>query len=320
MSLLRSKDILDDADAVPPPPMPPSAPASQVAPPPARPGSAAGMRPGTATSTRSGLEEEQAEDLSTPASAAALRQKFLQNQQRQKTLQKQRTAGAGMVQANQGMLMSSSPMSSTSSAAKPTLGRSMSSVSSATSPTADAPPPPPPPPPSAAAAGYGGGEAPPPAPAPVMTRCAGDTGGSFSSPKAPEGELNNKKSPANAQLAMNKAKHEEDDIVQALKTWMPDKEAIPFWFLDDLEGMVAPTDLSPDELKAEETRRRNSLAATLDEKGISAVFDPGSSGNGGASPKPQFDVTTVPGNEMKQFLLNPAPKSAGMIECRIIRT
>lgn len=88
---------------------------------------------------------------------------------------------------------------------------------------------------------------------------------------------------------------------------------------EDLEGMVAPTDLSPDELKAEETRRRNSLAATLDEKGISAVFDPGSSGNGGASPKPQFDVTTVPGNEMKQFLLNPAPKSAGMIECRIIR-
>mmetsp|Transcript_32484 Transcript_32484/g.61166 ORF Transcript_32484/g.61166 Transcript_32484/m.61166 type:complete len:363 (+) Transcript_32484:2-1090(+) len=125
-----------------------------------------------------------------------------------------------------------------------------------------------------------------------MTRCPGDTGGSFSSPKAPENQLMK-----NVMDSMSLAGDNEE-----------------------LEGMVAPTDISPEELKAEETRRRNSLAAALDEKGISAVFDPGSSSNaGGASPKPQFDVSTVPPNEMKVFLMNPAPKTAGMIECRIIR-
>eukprot|EP00931_Biecheleriopsis_adriatica_P073726 TRINITY_DN47959_c0_g1_i1.p1 TRINITY_DN47959_c0_g1~~TRINITY_DN47959_c0_g1_i1.p1 ORF type:complete len:512 (+),score=125.71 TRINITY_DN47959_c0_g1_i1:90-1625(+) len=90
------------------------------------------------------------------------------------------------------------------------------------------------------------------------------------------------------------------------------------------ESLVAPNPMSAEEIKAEEERRRKTLAAALDEKGLSPVFDPGpASGSGGAAggppPKSTFDISTVPPDGMKPFLLNPSPKTAGMIECRIIR-
>eukprot|EP00435_Cladocopium_sp_Y103_P037812 s1510_g10.t1 len=216
--------------------------------------------------------EEEAEDINTPTSAAMLRQKFLQ--QRQKTLQKQRTGGlTGMVQANQGIAMSPSAASSSPGAPRPSVSRSFSNI------TADSGAPPPPPPPGSG--GYDGGEAPPAVHGPP------DTGGSMSSPKSPDGN-------------------------PLLKSVMDSMAADG----EEMEGMVAPNPMTADELKAEEARRRSSLAAALDEKGISTVFDPGA---GAAVAKPQFDVTSIPPPEMKGFLLNPSPKSAGMIECRIIR-
>mmetsp|Transcript_57831 Transcript_57831/g.102738 ORF Transcript_57831/g.102738 Transcript_57831/m.102738 type:complete len:502 (-) Transcript_57831:66-1571(-) len=91
---------------------------------------------------------------------------------------------------------------------------------------------------------------------------------------------------------------------------------------ESAEGMVAPNPMSADEIKAEESRRRQSLAAQLDEKGISPVFDPGPSSGSGSTGPPQkstFDVSTIPPDGMKQFLLQPTPKTVGMLECRIIR-
>lgn len=80
----------------------------------------------------------------------------------------------------------------------------------------------------------------------------------------------------------------------------------------------APT---AEEIKAEEARRRHLLAQELDEKGISPVFDPtpASGFPGPAGPELHFDVGKLLPSEMRNFLLNPSPKEAGMIECRIIR-
>lgn len=261
--MFLSKDFLDEGGPTPPQP-----------PPPGPPDRTASHRPGTASGSSRGLGggggEEEAEDINTPTSAAMLRQKFLQ--QRQKTLQKQRTGGlTGMVQANQGIAMSPSAAGSPG-APRPSVSRSFSNI------TADSAPPPPPPPGSG---GYDGGEAPPAVHGPP------DTGGSMSSPKSPDGN-------------------------PLLKSVMDSMAADG----EEMEGMVAPNPMTADELKAEEARRRSSLAAALDEKGISTVFDPGA---GAAVAKPQFDVTSIPPLEMKGFLLNPSPKSAGMIECRIIR-
>eukprot|EP00913_Durusdinium_trenchii_P034035 g31858.t1 len=44
----------------------------------------------------------------------------------------------------------------------------------------------------------------------------------------------------------------------------------------------------------ERSRRRSSLAAALDEKGISTVFDPGAGSGPSGAMKPQFDVTSIP--------------------------
>lgn len=91
---------------------------------------------------------------------------------------------------------------------------------------------------------------------------------------------------------------------------------------EDEEGLVAPNLMSAEDLKAEEARRRSNLAAALEEKGMTSVFDPGpASGpsSGSAPAKSTFDISTVPPDGLKPFILNPAPKSVGMIECRIIR-
>lgn len=69
----------------------------------------------------------------------------------------------------------------------------------------------------------------------------------------------------------------------------------------------------------EETRRRTSLSQELDERGIAQTFDPTPHGGGGAGDVSGFDISSVDASQMKPFLMNPAPKSAGMIECRIIR-
>jgi tubby-related protein 1 len=71
-----------------------------------------------------------------------------------------------------------------------------------------------------------------------------------------------------------------------------------------------------------EARRRTSLAQELDERGILPVYDPTpTSGPGGKAPA--FDIGAIASQDgrqgLKNFLLSPAPKSAGMIECRIIR-
>lgn len=89
---------------------------------------------------------------------------------------------------------------------------------------------------------------------------------------------------------------------------------------DEEGGLVMPDPAYVEVSKEEEARRRNSLTQDLDERGICHVFDPlptlGSSGIGNEG---SFDLASIGPSEMKPFILNPAPKTAGMIECRIIR-
>jgi len=80
-------------------------------------------------------------------------------------------------------------------------------------------------------------------------------------------------------------------------------------------GLVIP---EPSATKEEETRRRNNLAQDLDERGICPVFDP-TGGPVGVDGLRGFDVDSLITADVKGFLLNPAPKQAGMLECRIIR-
>mmetsp|Transcript_84980 Transcript_84980/g.134234 ORF Transcript_84980/g.134234 Transcript_84980/m.134234 type:complete len:488 (-) Transcript_84980:72-1535(-) len=65
----------------------------------------------------------------------------------------------------------------------------------------------------------------------------------------------------------------------------------------------------------EEARRRTNLAQELDERGICPVYDP--------TPQPlpevAVDMSNIAPGDMKTFLLCPAPKASGMIECRITR-
>jgi len=68
------------------------------------------------------------------------------------------------------------------------------------------------------------------------------------------------------------------------------------------------------ESKEEEARRRAARSQDLAERGICAEFSPTE-----LDSKPAFDIGTVPASEMKAFLHNPAPKHAGMIQCRIVR-
>lgn len=81
----------------------------------------------------------------------------------------------------------------------------------------------------------------------------------------------------------------------------------------DTSGLIMP-EMCVDS-KEEEARRRSSLAQELDERGICPVYDPTPT----AGKESAFDISSISPQEMKGFLLNPSPKHAGMVECRIIR-
>lgn len=90
-------------------------------------------------------------------------------------------------------------------------------------------------------------------------------------------------------------------------------------------GLIAPD--VQNEAEEEIASRNNSnagpprdpsiLLQELSARGISSVFDPttGSSGE----KLPTFDISSVGPQDMRAFLHNPAPKSAGMLQCRIVR-
>lgn len=88
---------------------------------------------------------------------------------------------------------------------------------------------------------------------------------------------------------------------------------------EDEGGVVMPEPAYEQVSKEEEARRRSSLAQDLDERGICHVFDPTPLLGPGSAREQTFDISSVAPHEMKNFILNPAPKNAGMIECRIIR-
>jgi hypothetical protein len=83
-------------------------------------------------------------------------------------------------------------------------------------------------------------------------------------------------------------------------------------------GMVAPAPEFILDTKEDEAKRRSMLAQRLDQQGMSPVFDP-TPQTGPLQGKITFDVASIDPSDMKSFLLNPAPKNGGMIECRIIR-
>jgi len=76
--------------------------------------------------------------------------------------------------------------------------------------------------------------------------------------------------------------------------------------------------------KEEEERRRAALQERLKHSGMTTEFDPtpprGSNGPPVAmGPVSTFDIGSIARADMRNFLLNPSPKNAGMVECRIIR-
>lgn len=87
--------------------------------------------------------------------------------------------------------------------------------------------------------------------------------------------------------------------------------------LRDMGGLVMPEMFANP--REEEARRRSNLAQELDERGICPVYDPTVVPGPAAGRESSFDISTIPPTGMRNFLLNPAPKNAGMIECRIIR-
>lgn len=91
-----------------------------------------------------------------------------------------------------------------------------------------------------------------------------------------------------------------------------------FGDLDD-SGLVAPEPMGTDD--DDEALRRHALEQDLDERGIFASFDPtiGRANADYGDKEGPFNVAAIPPSEIKQFLLSPAPKGPGMIECRIIR-
>jgi len=83
----------------------------------------------------------------------------------------------------------------------------------------------------------------------------------------------------------------------------------------DKSNMVTPQANAA--TKEEEARRRSSLSQELSDRGICPEYDP----LDGAAPdnRSTFDVTAIMPNEMRPFLHNPFQKSAGMMQCRIVR-
>lgn len=81
--------------------------------------------------------------------------------------------------------------------------------------------------------------------------------------------------------------------------------------------MVMP-EVSAEQREEEEARRRESLQQELNDRGICPVFDPTPVDDYGA-PKCNLDIASFASQDMKAFMHNPAPKQAGMIQCRIVR-
>jgi len=84
----------------------------------------------------------------------------------------------------------------------------------------------------------------------------------------------------------------------------------------DKSSLVIPQ-MTP-EMKEEEARRRSTLSQELIDRGICPEYDP----LDGAAPEVRasnFDVASILPNEMRAFLHNPTPKTAGMLQCRIVR-
>lgn len=71
------------------------------------------------------------------------------------------------------------------------------------------------------------------------------------------------------------------------------------------------------EQKEQEARRRTNLSQELSDMGITPEYDPRQAGEREA--RPNFDVASIMPNDMRNFLHNPTPKQAGMLQCRISR-
>jgi len=88
---------------------------------------------------------------------------------------------------------------------------------------------------------------------------------------------------------------------------------------EELEDVIAPMMTIDNKVdKEEEQRRRAHLAEKLDKNGIQPVFDPTPHGGDGPG-RQKFDASTIDPSDMKSFLYAPAPKGAGLLECRIVR-
>lgn len=95
--------------------------------------------------------------------------------------------------------------------------------------------------------------------------------------------------------------------------------AVEKMMLDEKEGnsMVIP-DSTPPVSKEEEARRRSTVTQDLMDRGICPVFDPMPAADSSGA-KVQVDLTSMSNGEMRAFLHDPAPRNAGMIQCRIVR-
>jgi len=82
---------------------------------------------------------------------------------------------------------------------------------------------------------------------------------------------------------------------------------------DNSRGAVIPA--APPATKEEEEARRRSLAQELSERGICPEYDPAGAGDQRCT----FDIGSVAPSEMRTFLHAPAPKHAGVLQCRIVR-
>jgi len=131
----------------------------------------------------------------------------------------------------------------------------------------------------------------------------GSRGPTASSPSGAAGSPLGMKSPGNTNLEVadidrERARHEATEREEG-----------------DKNTMVMP--MMTAEMKEEEARRRNNLSQELNDRGICPEYDP----LDGAAPEHRntFDVASVVPNEMRSFLHNPTPKTAGMLQCRIVR-
>merc|ERR1719330_737613 len=73
--------------------------------------------------------------------------------------------------------------------------------------------------------------------------------------------------------------------------------------------------VAPPASKEEEEARRRLLASKLQEQGICPEYNPSGSGDF----RPTFDIGSVGPSELRGFIHSPAPRHAGIIQCRIVR-